>query len=546
MNYLLLIIIETLLVAAFVGGFLFLRRRLAARSRALRTLCMLDESLVGTAMPREILRKLTVALPDALGVTGARLYLYNRRTRQLDEVAADANAAPVAVNPETPAGQPAAGVALAFRNRTLLAIPDSRRTPLLPEEPAGPPRAVLFVPMSTRNDVVGILEIEHLGAVRRFTAEEQTVAQHLANQIAATLRLFEQRSIQEQLFRSEKLAAAGQVISGVAEELVAPLEAIRERAEGMLAPSRDLPSHAALEEILAESRRAADIVTRLGQFANVEAAEIRQVDLNELVGSLMAGREQTWETLGLVARDLRAEEPVAVLGSPGQLKQVLTTLSSVAEKWAAHSPARTISISTKVLARRALVEIGFGSAPSSDDSEIQGLAVIRGMIRNHGGELRFHRHHPAEARFEVDLPAATGPVEEVVEGKTELGLIARTLTTLLVEPDEPARRQLLLLLSQRGHRVVPVASAEEALDLAGRFHFDLVGCSLALPGLNWVEFFQNIHHQTGAFILLTEGFDPELAHTFRAGEGYLLTKPVQTGEFDRVLSAIETKLAGAA
>ena len=535
------LLIETLLVAVIVAVWLLRERRLAAQGRALRILCALDEGLVGAASPRDILQKLTAALPNALGVTGAKLYLYNRRTRQLDWVAAHAEAAPLAVDPETPAGRAAAGVALAFRNRALLAIPDTRHTPLFPEELAGPPRAVLFVPMSTRNEVVGVLEIEHAGKVRRFTVDEQAVAQHLANQIAATLRLSEKRSIQEQSFRSEKLAAAGQVISGIAEELAAPLDAIRERAEKLLAPGAAGLDRGVLEEVLAESRQATDIVTRLAQFANVEAAEVRQLDLNELLGNLLDERERAWGTLGLVGRDMRAEEPVTVLGSPRQLEQVFSTLCRVAETWADRSPARTISISTKVLARRALVEIGFASVCSDADSEIQGLAIIRGMIRNHGGELRFYRTNPAEARFEVDLPVAAAPAEEAAEGRTEPGPASRSLTALLVEPDKPALRQLMLLLSQRGHRVVPASSAEEALDLAGRLHFDLVCCSLSLPGLNWVEFFQSVRHLTGAFVLLTEAFDAELARAFRAGEGYLLTKPVQTGEFDRVLSAIEAR-----
>ena len=56
-----------------------------------------------------------------------------------------------------------------------------------------------------------------------FRPDEQADVQHLANQAAAALRLQERQAIREQLFYSEKLAATGRLISGVASELNAPM-----------------------------------------------------------------------------------------------------------------------------------------------------------------------------------------------------------------------------------------------------------------------------------------------------------------------------------
>ena len=78
--------------------------------------------------------------------------------------------------------------------------------------------------------------------------------QHLANQIATALKLQEQHSMREQLFRSEKLAAAGQLISDVANELRSPLQSISTLATALLSRNGDA-YHTELESITTEASR---------------------------------------------------------------------------------------------------------------------------------------------------------------------------------------------------------------------------------------------------------------------------------------------------
>jgi len=77
----------------------------------------------------------------------------------------------------------------------------------------------MFVPMFAETELVGVLEIFDSKPLHEFTPDERIQTQHLANQIALALRLIEEKSVREQLSRSEKLAAIGQLISGVAAEL---------------------------------------------------------------------------------------------------------------------------------------------------------------------------------------------------------------------------------------------------------------------------------------------------------------------------------------
>jgi CheY-like chemotaxis protein len=112
------------------------------------------------------------------------------------------------------------------------------------------------------------------------------------------------------------------------------------------------------------------------------------------------------------------------------------------------------------------------------------------------------------------------------------------MTALVIEPDETSQRQILALLSTRGFRVVPVNNSDTALELAHRLRFEAAFCSVHAPGLNWVELSERMHQRVGSFILLSDGYNTELATDFEGEGRYVLAKPVQESELDRVLHHI--------
>jgi hypothetical protein len=58
--------------------------------------------------------------------------------------------------------------------------------------------------------------------------------------------------------------------------------------------------------------------------------------------------------------------------------------------------------------------------------------------------------------------------------------------------------------------------------------------------LNWVELAERMHSRVGGFILLSESYNAELSADFEGNGQYVLPKPVQDGELDRVLRGIES------
>jgi signal transduction histidine kinase/CheY-like chemotaxis protein len=538
-----------ILAAALAAVWWFRERRMAALRKQMRLLNALGEQVVGATSPAEILRRLTLNLPALSHASSVGLYLQNRGTKVLEGVHSASSAA-VFVDPEAPSGPISTGIAACFRTRTLIAIPETRHSPFWKDEPTAMPRSALFVPMFAQSELMGVLDLQHANRFHYFSPSEQAAMQHLANQIATALKLQEQHSMREQLFRSEKLAAAGQLISDVANELRSPLESIAMLASAVRSREPQAPSQE-LESITSEAKRASEIVGRLVSFAKVEQSEVEPVDLHAILSSLLKFRAPEWKVKGVEIKSQLAGKRATVLGSQGQLEQVLLNLLVDAEKSAAEAREKVITVSTSLLAQRVLVEISYptrssdnhrADSPDTDHagSGALGLGVCRGIVESHGGEFRLVRTSPTQARFDIELPTVDG---RRAGGGPGLGDSARQLTVLVVEPDASVQRQLVQLLGNRGDRVVPVASAEEGADVAQRMRFDMVICAVRLPGLNWVELSERVRNLVGGFVLLTDALSSEVGRAFRNNEGFVLNKPIDEAELQRICRAVEDRTA---
>lgn len=531
---------ESLVIAllAMLGALIvwWLReRRMAGQRRSMRALHALAEEVIAASSAGEIVDRLTAALPGILRVTCVRVYFWDRVERNLNLV----GSAPVEPRTAIPldAGSEA-GAMLSFRNRTLLAIPDLRRSPLrhAPLGPA-PMRAAMYVPMIRKGEVVGVLDITHSTRPREFSPDERAAAQHLANQVAAALGLLEQQSLREQVFRSEKLAASGQLISGVASELRAPLEAISDLAGRI----RDRGPEAGA--IAREAQRASGIVNRLVSFSRADGGAPNPLDLIELLRGLIDFREREWAARGIALRNLLPDKPALVLGIEGQLEQIFLSLLVHVEQSVAGQTDRTVSIGAAIMGGRVLVEINY---PRETDESTDlfdegaamaagtlGLAVCRGVLRGLEGDIR-HSSVPPLSRFEITLPLAVADGEEAIVA--EAGAIA-PLTIVAVEPDGAVARRLLALLAERGHRVVLSPTGEDAAALAAGFRFDALFCDVRLPCMTWAELFERVRGRVRTCVLLTEGYDAEVSEE----TGLVLSKPISTAALDRALRTIASR-----
>lgn len=529
-------------------------RRMRAEQARQRTLHSLAEDVINAPTPAMIAEKLATVLPTVTQASSVNVFLYQRRTRSLERIPTSAEPEPMAASVDSPPEGLANAAVVCFRNRTLLQIPDVRRNPLVKVGPKmSLPRSAMFVPLFSQQEVLGVLELGNSRKTGFFPAEEQADVQHLANQAAAALRLHDRHAMREQLFHSEKLAATGQLISGVASELRTPIENIVNLAATLAAHAADPPSARDLLRLSSESQRASEIVARLVSFGREDDPPSGAlVNINELAAELIHFREPEWKSLGLSAQHRLSNDPAPVTGFRSQIEQALLNLIVHAEHRAARSPARTLSIQSSVMARKVLIEITYSSSgeeeredPFSSANVLEGgslgLNVCQGIIRSHGGEIRY-RSRGASANFEIELPQASAEAEAPAADQRRP---PRPLTVMLIEPDPAGQRSLLGLLAARGHRGVPVAP-KEAVDLVARLRFDAVFWSLHPASRNWTESYDVLRAHSPVFILVSDAWDADLARRLEQNRDYLLSRPIQDAELDRILAGTGDKSRPAA
>ena len=559
-------VISSMVALAAAAWWLRERRVNRLRKKA-QTFHTLIEDVIAAASHTAIAEKLSSTIPNVIRATSSELYLFNRRTRCLERVPTAADPEPMAAPCDAPPDGVANAAVVCFRNRTALSVPDVRRNPLVKAGArTGLPRSAIFLPLLPAGpqgfaegalEPLGVLELDNHRAVGYFSPEDQGAAQHLANQVAASLRLQAQQAMREQLFRSEKLAATGQLVSGVAAELKSPLDRIVDLAGSLASHS---PEDPAMRELFAETRRVAGIVSRLVSFAGDEGAQERRnsgtSDVNAVLASLVHFREPEWRSLGIRPNTRLSTQSAIVPASQGHIEQVFLNLLVHAQQRIAETATKTITVQSSTIAGKALVEIVYlapGTPTGLPDGPLQpaqasalGLGVCQAIVASLGGEIRLRVSDGFE-RFEVELPLAGSREAGHTPGRDHTSARAkeslppvRPLTLMLVDGDAAAQRQLVAFLGGRGHRVVP-ALAGEAPELAERFRFDAVFWAVRTGGGRWSEYHERLRTTVGAFVLLSEGYDHNLARSLEANGGFLLSTPVEPAEAERVLGEIAAR-----
>ena len=237
----------------------------------------------------------------------------------------------------------------------------------------------------------------------------------------------ELESLQGQVIRQERLAAVGQLVSGVAHEINNPLQAILGFAE-LLQMEDNVPDSAKsdLRLIQKESARACAIIRNLALFARQQTEAACPVRLVDVIGSVAELRQRRLESEDIELRvDDQSRKQVMAVAT--ELQQVILNFVVNAEHAVVASgrlPGR-ITVRTSDRAGEVVLEVedtGPGVAPENESKLFQpffttkpvgqgtglGLSVSYGIVESLGGQIGYRRAPAGGAIFYFALPAV-GP-----------------------------------------------------------------------------------------------------------------------------------------
>lgn len=247
-------------------------------------------------------------------------------------------------------------------------------------------------------------------------ASLQDYAHNLEGMVEA--RTEELRTAQDQLVRSEKLAALGRLAAGVAHEVNNPLQPILNCLEVAI---EDIENNDPVDaEILrvaeSEVQRIKIIVSRLLDFARPRTSEKSEIDLQKLVDEVLILSAKQLERMRVtLSRDFQPAQPI--MADIAQIKQVVLNLvlnaaESMPEGGHVHvavfehgSGVNLIVEDTGTgMSEETIAQIFEPFYSTKGDGTGLGLAVSYGIVQGHGGNISVESQPGTGSRFTVWLP----------------------------------------------------------------------------------------------------------------------------------------------
>ena len=428
-----------------------------------------------------------------------------------------------------------------------------------------------MVVLWSKDRIMGVLLVG-CRQTRDFSSAELNLLAAVGNQIATTIDkslllkatrdAYESlRQTQEQLLQSEKMAAVGQLISGVAHELNNPLTAILGYSQ--LLKSDEFSNgrgSAYVDKLYKQAQRTHRIVQSLLSFSRQHKPERTPVQVNQILEDTLTLREYDLKLNKItVHRQFDSQLP-STGGDFHQLQQVfLNILNNAVDAVNENSDPREIWIRTERAnnnkVRVSITDSGKGvkepnrifdpfytTKPVGKGTGL-GLSICYGIVKEHGGEIDAQNSPPRGATFVVVLPLV--PLSQLPRAQQSSRVHERTTGRVLLVDDEESVLQLEQeILAGHGLEVKAARSAWEAIDILKAEIVDVAVIDLEMSGeistfglFNWIE--QNHPELAPRVIFTTSNVQDQAANDFiRKFSCSLLMKPFQIDEFWNALRKV--------
>ncbi len=371
----------------------------------------------------------------------------------------------------------------------------------------------------------------------------------------------EQRQLEEQVLRNQRMESIGTLAGGIAHDLNNLLTPVLMGLEFLRESSSDTSVVPVVRQIEESARRGAGLVRQVLTFSRGTSGERKVLSVIDLIRDVEALVKTTFPKA--ITCHVRVPDDLYLIGDPTQINQVLVNLAVNARD------AMPAGGSLAFMARRhtvdaqevrhfagaeegvyVLIEVVdtgtgmpsevvdrifepfFTTKPQGEGTGL-GLSTSMGIVRSHGGFVRVYSEPGGGTVFKVFLPAAGNVISSAnPEQGNELPRGAGE-TVLLVDDDRNVREMTLRTLESFGYRVLTAEEGGQALDLVRDHHstIDLLLTDIMMPGMDGPALIRTLREANPDLPIIAASGLPSnetLTENLPGGPLHFLPKPYST------------------
>jgi PAS domain S-box-containing protein len=380
------------------------------------------------------------------------------------------------------------------------------------------------------------------------------------------------KKVEDQLRQSQKMEALGTLSGGVAHDFNNILYPIFIYANLLLEKyDADSEEYTDLKEITSAAQRAKDLVSQILIFSRRSEGVKHVRDLVLIVKEAMKLMRAALPA-NITIEEKIPDRIVPVLCDSSQLYQVVVDICTNAGQAILNSGKITIALDSSEFegivcfegteihgnyCRLTVTDSGVGMDdetrakifdPFFTTREVGqgtglGLSTVFGIVQNHEGGIRVSSKADKKTAFEVFLPLAEGPVEELSESRANVQDYTGTEAILLVDDERSIRNSVRSCLEKVGYNVTAVADGQEALDIFAKDldRFDLVVTDQTMPNMTGEQLsheLMRLRPNTPVILCTGHGTTITDERSDAAGISALLQKPLTPTDVRQVVRKV--------
>jgi PAS domain S-box-containing protein len=382
------------------------------------------------------------------------------------------------------------------------------------------------------------------------------------------------KRMEERLAQSERLAALGTLLAGIAHEMNNPLsytllgieqglshlEALGGAAEGEIGKLRE-----ALESAHHGATRVAAIVGQIRASSRSDTGERGPVELRRVLEAALRVSQNEIHHRARLVTDLH--DVPSIQGSAQRLEQVfLNLLVNAVQALPDGRADNEIRVSLRAgPAGESIVEVGDNGLGIPEDVRSRifdpffttkpvglglglGLSICHGIVSAHGGTITVDSTPGHGTTFKVVLPAPGAPATPsgpIAVPDNEAKKAASARRRVLVIDDEPALASMIRRVLQKECDVDVTIDAREGLSrLIDGGDYDVILCDLMMPDMTGMDLHAEVARRRPGverrFVFMTGGaFTPRASEFLAKVKNRRLEKPFETAALKAIVAAEE-------